>query len=71
MAKFKRILVNLSGESLMGKQSFGIDPERLSDYAKQIKEVHEMGVQIGIVLSLIHISEPTRPYRTSRMPSSA
>ena len=38
MAKFKRILLKLSGESLMGKQSFGIDPERLSDYAKQIKE---------------------------------
>ena len=34
----------------MGKQGFGIDPERLSDYAKQIKEVHEMGVQIGIVI---------------------
>ena len=50
MAKFKRILLKLSGESLMGKQSFGIDPERLSDYAKQIKEVHEMGVQIGIVI---------------------
>ena len=45
MAKFKRILLKLSGESLMGKQSFGIDPERLSDYAKQIKEVHEMGVR--------------------------
>lgn len=50
MAKFKRILLKLSGESLMGKQSFGIDPEHLSDYAKQIKEVHEMGVQIGIVI---------------------
>ena len=50
MAKFKRILLKLSGESLMGKQSFGIDPERLSDYANQIKEVHEMGVQIGIVI---------------------
>ena len=34
MAKFKRILLKLSGESLMGKRSFGIDPERLSDYAK-------------------------------------
>ena len=44
MAKFKRILLKLSGESLMGKQSFGIDPERLSDYAKQIKEVHETAV---------------------------
>ena len=50
MAKFKRILLKLSGESLMGKQSYGIDPERLSDYAAQIKEVHEMGVQIGIVI---------------------
>ena len=50
MSKFKRILLKLSGESLMGKQNFGIDPERLSDYARQIKEVHEMGVQIGIVI---------------------
>ena len=48
MARFKRILLKLSGESLMGKQGYGIDPERLSDYAKQIKEVAEMGVQIGI-----------------------
>ena len=50
MAKYKRILLKLSGESLMGKQNFGIDPERLGDYAKQIKEIHEMGVQIGIVI---------------------
>ena len=50
MARFKRILLKLSGESLMGKQGYGIDPERLSDYAKQIKEVSEMGVQIGIVI---------------------
>ena len=34
----------------MGKQGYGIDPERLSDYAKQIKEISEMGVQIGIVI---------------------
>ena len=50
MARFKRILLKLSGESLMGKQSFGIDPERLADYARQIKEIHGMGVQIGIVI---------------------
>jgi len=50
MAKYKRILLKLSGESLMGKQSFGIDPVRLGEYAQQIKEVHEMGVQIGIVI---------------------
>ncbi len=50
MAKYKRILLKLSGESLMGNQNFGIDPERLSDYARQIKEVAEMGVQIGIVI---------------------
>ena len=50
MARFKRILLKLSGESLMGKQRYGIDPERLSDYARQIKEVSEMGVQIGIVI---------------------
>ncbi len=47
---YKRILLKLSGESLMGKQNYGIDTERLNDYARQIKEVHEMGVQIGIVI---------------------
>ena len=50
MARFKRILLKLSGESLMGQQGHGIDLERLSDYARQIKEVAEMGVQIGIVI---------------------
>ena len=50
MARFNRILLKLSGESLMGHQGYGIDPERLSDYARQIKEVSEMGVQIGIVI---------------------
>lgn len=50
MARFKRILLKLSGESLMGKQGYGIDPDRLNDYARQIKEVQEMGVQISIVI---------------------
>ena len=50
MARFKRILLKLSGESLMGQQGHGIDPQRLSDYARQIKEVADMGVQIGIVI---------------------
>ncbi|MFP3766209.1 UMP kinase [Prevotella intermedia] len=50
MARFKRILLKLSGESLMGKQGYGIDAERLEDYARQIKEIQEMDVQIGIVI---------------------
>lgn len=50
MTRFKRILLKLSGESLMGKQNYGIDPERLSDYARQIKEIHDMGVEMGIVI---------------------
>jgi len=50
MAKFKRILLKLSGESLMGEQQYGIDQQRLSDYAVQIKEIADMGVQIGIVI---------------------
>lgn len=50
MTKFKRILLKLSGESLMGEQGYGIDVKRLNDYAVQIKEAHEMGVQIGIVI---------------------
>lgn len=48
--KYKRILLKLSGESLMGNKQFGIDNERLSSYAQQIKEVHSMGVEIAIVI---------------------
>mgnify|MGYP002620092616 FL=1 len=50
MKRFNRILLKLSGESLMGEQSYGIDPKRLGEYADQIKEIYEMGVQIGIVI---------------------
>ena len=50
MVKFKRILLKLSGESLQGEQGYGIDVNRLNDYARQIKEVVDMGVQVGIVI---------------------
>lgn len=50
MSKFKRILLKLSGESLMGTQQYGIDQERLADYAEQIKEITDSGVQVGIVI---------------------
>lgn len=50
MARFKRILLKLSGESLMGEKKYGIDEKRLGEYAQQIKEIHDMGVQIGIVI---------------------
>lgn len=50
MANFKRILLKLSGESLMGEKQYGIDEKRLNDYAVQIKEIHEMGIEIGIVI---------------------
>lgn len=50
MARFKRILLKLSGESLMGEKKYGIDEQRLAQYAEQIKEIHDMGVQIGIVI---------------------
>ncbi|MCI5560558.1 MAG: UMP kinase [Phocaeicola sp.] len=50
MKKYKRILLKLSGESLMGEQGYGIDEKRLSEYAKQIKEIHELGIEIGIVI---------------------
>ena len=49
MATYKRILLKLSGESLMGEKQYGIDEKRLAEYAEQIKEIHELGVQIGIV----------------------
>ena len=48
--KFHRILLKLSGESLMGTQRYGIDEQRLAEYAQQIKAVHDRGVQIGIVI---------------------
>ena len=42
MAKFNRILLKLSGESLMGEQRYGIDEKRLGEYAAQIKEIHDI-----------------------------
>jgi len=47
---YKRVLLKLSGESLMGSQHYGIDPERLGQYAEQIKAAAESGVQIAIVI---------------------
>lgn len=48
--KYKRILLKLSGESLMGNKQFGIDNERLAQYAVQIKEIADMGVQVAVVI---------------------
>ena len=48
--KFQRILLKLSGESLMGGQHYGIDPVRLNEYAEQIAAIARQGVQVGIVI---------------------
>ena len=48
--KYKRILLKFSGESLMGAQGYGIDAQRVKDYAEQIKEIAQSGVEIGIVI---------------------
>lgn len=48
--KYKRILLKLSGESLMGKKGFGIDPKVLDFFADEIKSLHKIGVQTGIVI---------------------
>ena len=50
MNKYKRILLKLSGESLMGEQQYGIDQKRLNEYAEQIATLVKKGVQIGIVI---------------------
>jgi uridylate kinase len=50
MSDYKRILLKLSGEALMGKKQFGIDEERLLEYARQIKEVADLNIEIGIVI---------------------
>ncbi len=47
---YKRILLKLSGESLMGDQNYGIDNNRLEEYAQQIKDITSLGVQVGIVI---------------------
>jgi uridylate kinase len=48
--KYKRVLLKLSGEALMGDQGFGIDPQVVSRIASEIKDIHELGVQVAIVI---------------------
>ena len=47
--KYKRIILKISGEALAGKEGTGINPTVIAHLAKEIKSVHEMGVQIGVV----------------------
>lgn len=47
---YKRVLLKLSGESLMGDKEFGIDPSALDGFADQVLEAHKLGIQIGIVI---------------------
>jgi uridylate kinase len=48
--KYKRILLKLSGEALMGDRQYGIDPVRLAEYAQDIKEIRDKGVEVAIVI---------------------
>lgn len=48
--KYKRILLKLSGESLMGDKEAGIDPNMLNFFSNEVKQIHELGVEIGIVI---------------------
>lgn len=48
--QYKRILLKLSGEALMGERQYGIDPKRLAEYAKEIKEVVNKGIEVAIVI---------------------
>lgn len=48
--KYNRVLLKLSGESLMGGKQYGIDEIRLKEYAQQIKEIADMGIQVAIVI---------------------
>jgi len=50
MATYKRILLKLSGESLLGQSSHGIDTGRLESFTSQVAEIHDLGVQIGLVI---------------------
>ena len=65
--KYKRILLKLSGEALMGGQNYGIDPQRLAEYAAEIKRIAQCGVQIGIVIGGGNIfREPPREWTAYR-----
>ena len=48
--KFKRVLLKLSGETLMGEQQYGINPEKLFYYAEQIKVLHDAGIEVAVVI---------------------
>lgn len=48
--KYKRVLLKLSGEALLGDQGFGIDPKRLTQYAQEVKKVVDAGVQVAVVI---------------------
>ena len=48
--KYNRILLKLSGEALMGKEQYGIDPKKLTDYANEINEITKLGVEVAIVI---------------------
>ncbi len=48
--EYKRILLKLSGEALMGERQYGIDPKRLAEYAKEIKEVVDHGIEVAVVI---------------------
>jgi uridylate kinase len=50
LPKYSRILLKLSGESLMGDRNFGIDPQMLDQYAKEIREITNIGVQVAVVI---------------------
>ncbi|MCP4883474.1 MAG: uridine monophosphate kinase, partial [Flavobacteriales bacterium] len=48
--KYKRILLKLSGEALMGDRNYGIDPNRLADYANEVKNIVNKGIEVAIVI---------------------
>ena len=81
--RYPRILLKISGESLMGKQAYGIDPEMVSTVACEVRDVVDSGVETCLVIGggnifrgvsgacLLYTSPSPRDLSTSRMPSSA
>ena len=55
--KYKRVLLKLSGESLMGDKNFGISPNMLVHYSKQIKAISDLGVEVAVVMEVEISSE--------------
>ena len=69
--KFKRILLKLSGEALMGDDAYGINRQTISEIVQEVKSVVDLGVQVGVVIGGGNIFRGVAPAANCSMPMAA